>query len=258
MRILSVIAPAIVAVGFWCPHAQAATVSPDTIPTRFEARSLILPGAMTAAGAVAASLPWWRDHIDHHIDTHIGSHRQWRVADYVEWLPYATALAAGYCGADAKAPVADRALLAATSFVVLEAITQPVKRVARRWRPDGSDRHSFPSGHTATAFAGAELTRMLYGPAWGAGAYVVATGVAAMRIAGRHHYLSDCIAGAGIGIFSARAAAWLLPLERKLFRLDRRDNNRVAASPSATGLAELSILPVFTAEGASATLLMSF
>ncbi len=257
MRLCRLFVPAVVAIGMLCHHAQAATIQPDTISTRFESRSLILPGALTAAGAMAAALPWWRKHIDRPVDTHIGSHSSWRVADGIEWLPYAAAIAAAYCGADATAPIADRALLAATSFVVLEAITQPTKRIVRRWRPDGSDRHSFPSGHTATAFAGAELTRMLYGPIWGAGAYVVATGVAAMRMAGRHHYLSDCIAGAGIGIFSARAAAWLLPLERRLFHLDRRDS-RGYEGHTAKSVAELSLLPVLTADGASATLLMTF
>ncbi len=59
---------------------------------------------------MAAALPWWRKHIDRPVDTHIGSHSSWRVADGIEWLPYAAAIAAAYCGADAKAPIADRAL----------------------------------------------------------------------------------------------------------------------------------------------------
>ncbi len=222
----------------------------DSLDCRFRARQLIVPGVLIGVGSVASAIPAWRRDVDQRLDRELGSSRRWRAAAYVEWIPYAAAIGAGYVGAHASSPIADRLLLTATSFVVLEAVTQPLKRVVGRRRPDGSDCHSFPSGHTATAFAGAELTRMIYGPVWGTGAYIVATGVAAMRMAGRHHYLSDCIAGAGIGILSARAAAWLLPLERRLLGLDRRS---VAHQPAG-----IAFLPVISAEGASASLLLTF
>lgn len=237
-------------------HAEASE-KPDTISTRVEARELIVPAAVIAAGTTMASIPWWRTNVDKEIERGIGSTRRWSVAGYVEWLPFATLLAAEYLGAGSNAGICDRAMLAATSFVILEAVTQPVKRIAGRMRPDGSDNHSFPSGHTATAFAGAELTRMVYGNALGAGAYAVAAGVAAMRMAGRHHYLSDCVAGAGIGIMSARVAAWLLPLERRLLRLDRYRHNNLRSETSVVP-AEISLIPAVSAHGATATLFLTF
>ena len=80
-----------------------------------------------------------------------------------------------------------------------------------------ADDHSFPSGHTATAFAGAELVRMEYGPYWGAAAYTLATGVAFLRIYNRWHYFSDVVAGAGVGILCAHIGEWLLPPVKRLF-----------------------------------------
>lgn len=233
-----------------------ASLPTDTLDCRFRSREIIVPAALIGFGSVASAIPAWRKDVDKRIDREIGSSRRWRAAAYVEWLPYVAALGAGYVGANASSPIEDRLLLSATSFVVLEAVTQPLKRVIGRRRPDGSDCHSFPSGHTATAFAGAELTRMIYGPVWGTGAYIVATGVAAMRMAGRHHYLSDCIAGAGIGILSARAAAWLLPFERRLLRLDRRMEGN--SDPHRLKPAEIAFLPVISTEGASASLLLTF
>lgn len=212
-----------------------------------EPRQLILPASLIAAGAAGASLKWWRLHVDDEVSRSLNAGRSLRVANYVEWLPYAGFLGAGFLGAQSRADIVDRALLTATSFIILEAVTQPLKRVAHRERPDMSDFHSFPSGHTATAFAGAELTRMVYGNTLGLCSYAVATGVACLRVAGRHHYLTDCIAGAGIGILSARLAAWLIPAERRLLRLDGR-----AAAPG------VALIPVVGDRSAALSFSLSF
>lgn len=214
---------------------------------RPEPRQLILPASLIAAGAAGASLKWFRLHIDDEVSRSLRGGRSLRVANYVEWLPYAGLLGAEYLGAQPKAGIVDRTLLTATSFIILEAVTQPLKRVAHRERPDRSDFHSFPSGHTATAFAGAELTRMIYGNTLGLCSYAVATGVACLRVAGGHHYLTDCIAGAGIGILSARLAAWLIPAERRLLRLD--------GPGDAPGVA---LIPVVGDRSAALSLSLSF
>lgn len=219
------------------PEAASATFSLDTLTDyRFSPRQLILPGVLVAAGSFGAANGWFRAHVDRNVDHALGSHREWRIGDYVEFVPLAASIAAGFADKGCRYTFADRSLAAVTSFVLLEAVTQPLKRVVRRMRPDMSDRHSFPSGHTATAFAGAELCRLEYGATIGVAAYVVAGGTAAMRMAGRHHWLSDCIAAAGIGILSARAAMWLLPFERRVLasvlHIDR--GSAVALLPSVS------------------------
>ena len=42
-----------------------------------------------------------------------------------------------------------------------------------------------------------------------------------MRIFNDRHWINDVMAGAGIGILSAKIGYWLLPLETRLFRLDK-------------------------------------
>lgn len=224
----------------------------DTLSCRPAIPQLIAPASLIAVGSVASASHWWRAEVDARVDDAMGSSRRWRIANYAEWLPYAAAIGGEYIGGRPAAPLADRAILSATSFVILEAITQPVKRIVGRRRPDGSDLHSFPSGHTAVAFAGAELTRALYGNLWGAGAYVVASGVAAMRLAGRHHFLSDCIAGAGIGILSARLALWLLPWERRLFHLPS------PSRPDGASASSLIIIPSASTDRLACSLILSF
>lgn len=222
---------------------SAAAFQTDTVASySFRAERLAVPLSLIAVGSLGASNGWARLHIDRNVDNCLGSSSKWNAADYLEFVPYAASFGLGFV-VPTQYSVADRALLAATSFVLLEAVTQPVKRIVRRERPDFSDRHSFPSGHTATAFAGAELCRLQYGWGYGAAAYTVAVGVAAMRMAGRHHWLSDCVTGAGIGILSARAAAWLLPFERRLFGL------KSSGSPGSSAVSA-SVVPCVMPGGA--------
>ena len=58
----------------------------------------------------------------------------------------------------------------------------------------------FPSGHTITAFCFAPVVTRYWG--WGAGvpAYLLATLTGLARVEGSHHYLSDVIAGAALGV----------------------------------------------------------
>ena len=62
-----------------------------------------------------------------------------------------------------------------------------------------------------------DLIREEYGAAYGIAAYGVATGVAFLRLYNGRHWLNDVIAGAGVGILSARIGYWMLPLYRKWF-----------------------------------------
>ena len=82
---------------------------------------------------------------------------------------------------------------------------------------------------------GAELVRQEYGTWPGVAAYTVATGVAFLRIYNDRHWLNDVIAGAGIGILSAQAAYWLLPLERRLLGWDKNRDSALTVVPFTDG-----------------------
>ena len=111
----------------------------------------------------------------------------------------------------------ERVAVEITAYITMATLTGIGKYSFREKRPDSKARNSFPSGHTATAFTAAELIREEYGLYVGIGAYAVATGVAFLRLYNGRHWLNDVIAGAGVGILSARIAYRMLPLYRRCF-----------------------------------------
>ena len=143
-------------------------------------------------------------------------------------------------GAEAKHNYVDRTLEVGTSCVALVGIVGGAKYIIDKERPDGSDFNSFPSGHAAKVFMGAELVRIEYGedyPWLAIGAYAIATATGALRVYNNHHWISDVVAGAGVGILSARIGYWLLPYTKRVMHHITGWDMFVAPTASSTGAA---------------------
>lgn len=194
---------------------------------KFKVQQLILPGALLSIGIVGI---WGYSSIQHHI------HSNWSVAkgykrltidNYLQYAPVPFYLGLGFIpGINHRSDWKEQLLAGVSAYAVMAILTNSMKYSFRVKRPDSSARNSFPSGHTATVFTGAELMRIEYGNWVGLGAYFIATGVSVLRIYNDRHWLSDVLGGAGIGILSARIGYWLVPWERKLFKLDKAKNNQ--------------------------------
>ena len=81
-------------------------------------------------------------------------------------------------------------------------IVQLLKEAVSKPRPNGTNDRSFPSGHTAAAFAAASFLHAYGGPEAGVPAYGVAVATALARVRADRHFLDDVIAGAGIALLS--------------------------------------------------------
>lgn len=88
--------------------------------------------------------------------------------------------------------------------ILSQALVQTVKFTVRRERPDESNNKSFPSGHSASAFATATVLHRHYGWKVGGPAYALGGYVALARMAWNRHHATDVVMGAGFGIASAR------------------------------------------------------
>ena len=88
--------------------------------------------------------------------------------------------------------------------IITEMLVEPIKFATQRERPDGSNSHSFPSGHAAITFAGATVLERHLGWRRSFLAYAVATYVATSRLHDNRHYLSDVAFGAAVGTIAGR------------------------------------------------------
>lgn len=99
---------------------------------------------------------------------------------------------------------------AVVSEALMLGITSGVKGLADKDRPNGAAQ-SFPSGHTAQAFLGAQILYLEYRDTnkWLAYAgYPVAAFVAAERIINDEHWVSDVLVGAAVGMLVPTAVYW--------------------------------------------------
>lgn len=191
-------------------------------------KSLILPTSLIIAG----SIPLLWDTNDFKIGTNIVNEMQdWshghqiKADTYLRHLPAFANIGIANLGASSKYNFNERLLTTATSYIITSGIVKVLKICINNERPDHSDYDSFPSGHTAIAFMGAELMRQTYdNVAYGIAAYGFATGIAFCRLYNNKHWINDVIAGAGCGILSAKIAFWLLPLEKRIFKLGKNKN----------------------------------
>ncbi len=149
--------------------------------------------------------------------------------NYVQFVPAAAAFVMKLTGVKSHDKMTDMLIIYALSNVLEGGIVSATKYLTKRERPDGSNNHSFPSGHTATAFVAAEFLHQEFGDrsVWiSVGGYTVALMVGASRILNDKHWVSDVVAGAGIGILSTKAVYWVYPHLQGLF--NKKNKNRQA------------------------------
>ncbi len=89
------------------------------------------------------------------------------------------------------------------SYGTTIASTYLLKYTVREQRPDSTDKDSFPSGHTSSAFSGATLIHKRYGLEYAIPAYIGAIYVGYSRVNSNQHYTRDVLAGAALGIASS-------------------------------------------------------
>lgn len=191
--------------------AIAAPATTDDPATHFRAQQLAFPAAAIALGGAGV-----RNHI---FDTSSERERWTTVDDQLQYVPIVAYAGLGFIpSVKHRHNFGERFLAGATAYVFMTGMAQGLKHVVREPRPDTGKENSFPSGHTATAFCGAELCRLEYGNAYGAAAYAFAATTGVMRVVNNRHWCNDVLAGAGIGFLSAHIGYWLLPWEKRVVR----------------------------------------
>ncbi len=138
-----------------------------------------------------------------------------RIDDYLQYSPAAVMLGLKVAGVKGRSSWGRMLVSDAFTVALMASTVNLIKRTSKTMRPDGSNNHSFPSGHTATAFMCATMLHKEYGgvsPWYSVGAYSIATFTGVSRILNNKHWLSDVLVGAGIGILSTELGYFLADL----------------------------------------------
>lgn len=127
--------------------------------------------------------------------------------DYIQYAPAMTVYALKLSGVKGRNNVGRSTLSYGASLGIMAILVNSIKYTTKVQRPDGSARNSFPSGHTAMAFANATYLHKEYGminPMYSIAGYGTATFTGLGRGLNNRHWISDVLAGAGIGILSTQ------------------------------------------------------
>ena len=158
---------------------------------------------LTAIFLLLCLLPLQAEAQQRHSDT---------VDDILQYAPLVTSLSLRFGGVESNIPLKEALLGKCLTVLTVGGTAYILKHSINEWRPDHSDRHSFPSGHTAIAFAGATSLHKEYGKrsAWiSVGGYALATFVAIDRVAKDRHHWYDVAAGAAIGVAGTEVSYYL-------------------------------------------------
>lgn len=136
------------------------------------------------------------------------------IDNYLPFVPAAVVLSLQVAGVPGRDPMLPAIGLYGLSGALAAGAVYGLKAWTHELRPDGSTYNSFPSGHTAAAFASAAWLDKEYGRRypWAAvGGYLLAGGTGALRVYNNRHWLGDVIAGAALGYLSVQASYALYP-----------------------------------------------
>ncbi|WP_306350191.1 phosphatase PAP2 family protein [Flavobacterium sp. '19STA2R22 D10 B1'] len=223
-------------------------VNPDQL--KFNYKQLIIPAVLIGYGVIGIESDGLKrinsgikEEVNEHIDKKI------TIDDFSQYATALSVYALNTMGIKGKNNFKDRTIILAISTLIVGGTVLSLKSLTKIERPDGSAKNSFPSGHAANAFAGAEFLWQEYKDVsiwYGISGYLVATGTGLFRIYNDRHWFTDVVAGAGIGILSTKIAYWIYPfIQDKIFN---SENKKSAAM----------IAPFYNGQQVGASFIMNF
>ena len=206
-------------------NAVSQTKKQDTLHQQknidFNYKALIIPASLIGYG----TLSLYNDKLtngDASIRNNINSDNEktFPLDEGTQSLAFLSVYGLNLFGVKGKNNFKDRSIVLATAYLIMGSSVTVLKRTTHRQRPNPTGFTSFPSGHTATAFMGAEFLYQEYkdvSPWYGVSGYFIAAGTGYLRMYNNKHWFSDVVAAAGIGILSTKIAYWVQPFFKDLF-----------------------------------------
>jgi hypothetical protein len=199
----------------------------------YKKNSFIIPAAMVGYGFFTFKPGFFKE-INEFTNVHMphsAKNASQKVDDILQFSPAIMVYGLNIAGIKGKNNVYDQTFIYLMSNLMLNGTVQYLKNNTKIQRPDLSDYRSFPSGHTAEAFASAEFLREEYKekyPWMGYLGYGMAITTGYLRMYHQKHWVGDVVTGAGIGLASTRLSYILYPLIQKKFSNTKMKNTVVA------------------------------
>ena len=211
------------------------SVKNKTSSKKIKLKQLIIPSVLIGYGVIGIEsdgLIMVNSGIKEEVNENIDE--KFTIDDFSQYVSAASVYGLNAFGVNGKHNFKDRSIILGTSYLIMSTSVLSLKSITKVERPDGSAFNSFPSGHTATAFAGAEFLWQEYKDVsiwYGISGYVIATGTGIFRMYNDRHWLTDVVAGAGIGILSTKIAYWINTfIQMKIFN-SKENNSTLIIAP---------------------------
>lgn len=182
--------------------------------------SLIIPGAFLIYGGlkpVINGIPKLDGTIMENVQkNHPDFHTN--AADYIMWTPSASVYVLDALKIKSEHNFRQHLLIEGGSILITGGLGLGMRIISKNIKVYNDGDTKFPSGHTANAFRGAEILHQELKrnhPVISYSGYVAAAAVGLLRIYGKEHYLTEVIAGAGLGILSTKLTYWLFDKVKK-------------------------------------------
>ncbi|WP_226065670.1 phosphatase PAP2 family protein [Kaistella polysaccharea] len=193
------------------PAQRKVTLVIQDKPFDFQYKKLYVPAGLMISGIVAdgRGQESLKNEVVEERNEHLFGFTN-HLDDYAQFSPLVAIYGFEALGMKAQTDWKNRTAILIKGQILNLGLVYILKKTLKETRPDGTA-YSFPSGHTANAFAGATMLSIEYGKnhKWVPYvAYGVATSVGVMRMANNKHYISDVLFGAGLGILSMKVAYW--------------------------------------------------
>lgn len=199
---------------------------------KLDVKQIILPAALITYGIIGLeshSLISLNSEIKNELREKIDG--RFTVDDFSQYTPTLSVYALNSIGIKGKLNLRERLIISTIAHLIMGISVNTIKSTGNVIRPDGSSNNSFPSGHTAMAFVGAEFLWQEYKDVsiwYGISGYLIASGTGFFRMYNDRHWLTDVSMGAGIGILSTKIAYWALPyVDNKLFNKQKKNTATV-------------------------------
>ena len=212
LLVISILLTTVTSAQYSDSSSKTLSLKTRLLTTQFRLKSLFIPTSLMLAGvgtnsngreAFKMELTEERNELFPTFHT--------KVDNYLQFSPIVIAYGLDAAGLKSRTDFVNRTVILIKGEMLMMGSVNLLKQATHQLRPDGSTYNSFPSGHTAQAFAAATFLSEEYKlrlPWMPYAAYGIAGSVGALRMANNRHFISDVLFGAGLGVLSMKAAYW--------------------------------------------------